>query len=158
MLRPYFLSIPYSLLILNSMIQVSLAILYRDGKFLSQLRDNKPDIIHPGIWGLFGGHLEPGETPENALRREVLEEIGYQVTDVKEFGCYSDPQVCRYVFSAPLTVDLSQLVLNEGWDMKLLSPSDIQAGECYSERAGMVRSLGVTHQKILLDFINQNLI
>lgn len=140
------------------MLNVALAILYRDGKFLFQLRDNKPDIIHPGIWGLFGGHLEPGETPEAALKREVLEEIGYPVTDVIEFGCYADSQVCRYIFYAPLTVDLSQLVLNEGWDMKLLTPSDIQAGKCYSEKAGMVRSLGLTHQRILLDFIDKKLI
>lgn len=140
------------------MIQVSLAILYRDGKFLFQLRDNIPGIVYPGVWGLFGGHLEGEETPELCLKRELIEEIGYQVSDLVLFKEYGDSQVNRFVFYAPLTVDLSQLVLNEGWDMELLTPEDIQAGECYSEKAGMVRLIGIPHQRILLDFIAQKLI
>ena len=140
------------------MIQVSLAILYRDGKFLFQLRDNIPNIVHPGVWGLFGGHLEPKETPETCLKRELIEEIGYAVSDVILFNQYADSLVNRWVFYAPLTVDLSQLVLNEGWDMGLLTTEDIQSGECYSHKAGMVRLIGTPHQRILLDFITQNLI
>jgi hypothetical protein len=47
--------------------------LQRDGRWLMQLRDEIPTIVAPGCWGLFGGHLDPGETPEQALRRELLE-------------------------------------------------------------------------------------
>ncbi|MEU8227751.1 GNAT family N-acetyltransferase [Kribbella sp. NPDC048915] len=36
----------------------------------------------PGIWDLVGGHLEPGETPEEALAREVEEETGWKVRDL----------------------------------------------------------------------------
>ncbi|CAD5910780.1 NUDIX hydrolase [Planktothrix tepida] len=140
------------------MIQVSLAILYREGKFLFQLRDNIPGIIHPGVWGLFGGHLEGEETPELCLKRELIEEIGYQVSDLVLFKEYGDSLVNRFVFYAPLTVDLSQLVLNEGWDMGLLTTENIKAGECYSHKAGMVRLIGTPHQRILLDFITQKLI
>ena len=60
-------------------VEVAIAILPCDGKFLMQLRDNIPTILYPGVWGLFGGHLEAGETPEVAVEREILEEIGFQI-------------------------------------------------------------------------------
>ena len=31
---------------------------------------------YPGVWDFAGGHVEPGETPGAALRREVAEELG----------------------------------------------------------------------------------
>ncbi|TCO46092.1 RimJ/RimL family protein N-acetyltransferase [Kribbella antiqua] len=36
----------------------------------------------PGIWDIVGGHLETGETPEQALAREVEEETGWKVRDI----------------------------------------------------------------------------
>lgn len=38
--------------------------------------------LFAGCWDVVGGHVEPGETPTDALRREVYEETGWQVTDV----------------------------------------------------------------------------
>lgn len=131
---------------------VAIAILYRDQQFLMQLRDNIPNILYPGYWGLFGGHLEPGETPEIALQRELLEEIGYTPPTASFFGQYPDPHVMRYVFQAPLTVEVDQLVLMEGWDLGLLTLADVDRGECYSAKAGSVRPVGDRHRQILLDF------
>jgi len=44
---------------------------------LLQLRDDKPGLQDAGLWVFPGGHLEAGETPEEAARREFLEETGY---------------------------------------------------------------------------------
>ena len=137
----------------NHKIEVAIAILYRSGRFLMQLRDNIPGILYPGCWAFFGGHIDPGETPEDSVKREILEEIGYILPEVIKFRCYQDDRVIRHVFHAPLTVELDQLVLGEGWDMGLLTPEQIRAGSCYSEKAEQVCHLGTTHQKILLDFI-----
>ncbi|GGA41682.1 NUDIX hydrolase [Okeania sp. KiyG1] len=139
----------------NNLPHVAIAILYREGKFLMQLRDNIPNIFYPGVWAFFGGHIEPGETAEVALKRELAEEISYIPETVSEFGVYSDVKVVRHVFYAPLTVELKDLVLGEGWDMGLLTPAEIKAGKAYSENAGMERSLGEFHQKILLDFMDK---
>jgi len=137
--------------------QVAIAILYRDGKFLMQLRDDIPGIAYPGHWAFFGGHIEPDEAPEDALKRELLEEIGYVPASPSFFGYYADNKVIRHVYHAPLTVELDRLILGEGWDMGLLTPAEIRAGERYSEIAGQVRPLGLAHQRILLDFIERSL-
>ncbi|PSB01686.1 NUDIX hydrolase [Merismopedia glauca] len=137
-------------------IEVAIAILYTPQGFLMQLRDNIPGIIYPGCWGLFGGHLEPGETPESALIRELNEEIGYQPATYTKFNFYADERVLRHVFAAPLVVDIKQLNLQEGWDFGLLTVADIECGYCYSPVAQQVRPLGKVHQRIMLDFTERS--
>jgi 8-oxo-dGTP pyrophosphatase MutT (NUDIX family) len=46
-----------------------------EGKILLQQRDDRPDLSFPGCWTTFGGAVEEGETPDEAIRRELLEEI-----------------------------------------------------------------------------------
>lgn len=45
------------------------------GRCLLQLRNSDKRYKH--TWGFFGGLLEPGETPFEALKRELEEEIGF---------------------------------------------------------------------------------
>lgn len=37
--------------------------------------------FYPGVWDVFGGHLEAGESREAALRRELREELGIVLTE-----------------------------------------------------------------------------
>ena len=139
--------------------EVAIAILYREGEFLLQLRDNIPTIIHPGVWALFGGHLEAGETPEEAIVREIKEEIDYCLpTNIQKFNSYHHANVIRHVYFAPLTVSIEELNLQEGWDFALVSPEAIHEGYHYSSEAGEVRHLAPPHQNILLDFLNSEVI
>lgn len=46
-----------------------------DGKILLQQRDDRPDLLYPGHWTTFGGAIEGDETPDEAMRRELWEEI-----------------------------------------------------------------------------------
>lgn len=138
-------------------VEVAIAILYQEHRLLLQLRDDLPHILYPGHWGLFGGHLETGETPEEAVVREVLEEINYTLPSYEKFCTFPTENVQRHIFSAPLTVSLDQLTLNEGADFALISAEEIAQGACYSPRLQCYRPLGYPHQTILLNFLNSYL-
>ncbi|PZO42393.1 MAG: NUDIX hydrolase [Pseudanabaena frigida] len=135
---------------------VAIAILQYQDKFLMQLRDDIPMIVHPGVWTMFGGHLEIGENPEVGVRRELKEEIGYVPDRINFFHSYSDNHVVRHVFHGRLEVGLDRLELNEGWDMDLLSAEEITRGEHYSARALQSRPLAHSHRQIVLDFLSSS--
>lgn len=132
---------------------VAIAILYHQDQYLMQLRDDIPGIAYPGHWGFFGGHCDPGEHPDDAIHRELMEELGYRTASIKPFDLYPDPGVIRHVYYAPLTVPLSELRLMEGWDWGFFSPEQIQNSKRYSQKAQGIFPLAYPHQKILLDFI-----
>jgi len=64
--------------------QVTAGIIEKDGKILIARR--KQGDSQAGKWEFPGGKLEPGETPENCLRRELREELGIE-TEVGAFVC-----------------------------------------------------------------------
>jgi 8-oxo-dGTP diphosphatase len=55
------------------MIQVVAAIIERDGRIL--IGQRQPEQSHALKWEFPGGKVEPGETPEQALTRELEEEL-----------------------------------------------------------------------------------
>lgn len=38
--------------------------------------------LFPNCWDIVGGHVESGETPEDALRRELTEETGWELREI----------------------------------------------------------------------------
>ncbi len=58
------------------MIKVAAAVIVSDGKILAAKRKN--ERLGGGFWEFPGGKLEPGETPKQACKREVAEELGDQ--------------------------------------------------------------------------------
>ncbi len=62
-----------------------------DGRFLVIKRSKINDYL-PGVWDLPGGEVEFGEDPVNALKREVVEELGLQAKVVKPFFVFTEVQ------------------------------------------------------------------
>lgn len=58
------------------MSNTTLCYIERDGKYLMLHRTKKKADINAGKWIGIGGHLEVGESPHDALYREVFEETG----------------------------------------------------------------------------------
>lgn len=56
------------------------------GRAVLVLRRAHTDGFLPGAYDLPGGGLEPGESPEDGIRREVLEETGLRASVVRSLG------------------------------------------------------------------------
>jgi 8-oxo-dGTP pyrophosphatase MutT (NUDIX family) len=52
-----------------------------DGRVVLQRRDDKAPLA-PNKLALFGGHIEPGESPDLAMRRELGEETSLDVASL----------------------------------------------------------------------------
>src|SRR5260370_41594594 len=61
------------------------ALLVCGDRYLMQLRDDKPGILLPDHWALFGGSIDDGEDAAAAMRRELLEELELQPRSIIPF-------------------------------------------------------------------------
>ena len=105
---------------------VSLFILYTStGRILLQHRSHDAFRL-PNYWAFFGGGIEQGESPTEALEREVLEELSYEVQNPYPLMVQNvrdgEDENTKYVF-----VELYQdqpLQLGEGQAMGWFTPDE----------------------------------
>lgn len=64
-------------------IQVALAVIFKDGKVFIQQRPLKG--LMGGLWEFPGGKVKPKERIENALKREIKEELSISIKNIKPF-------------------------------------------------------------------------
>lgn len=61
------------------------------GRTLMLHRTKKANDFHAGKWNGLGGKLEPGETPEECVVREIREESGLEIRDPVLHGMLTFP-------------------------------------------------------------------
>ena len=76
---------------------VAAAVLRSHGQMLLCLR-SETRATYPGVWDLPGGHIEAGETPVRALRRELREELDIEVATAHLLTRFERPSVALEVF------------------------------------------------------------
>ena len=104
-------------------------LLREDGAALLQHRDDNPEIPLSGLWVPPGGHVEPGETSEDCIRREFLEESGYTLGDVYVLTEFLDDhaegfQPLWMTFFWSLYDGIASIVCNEGQALEFVSRDD----------------------------------
>src|SRR6476620_6821536 len=101
---------------------------------LLQLRDAIAPT-YPHHWGLFGGHMEAGESPDFAVWRELQEELQLTPQMVDEWRLGQDsphPSGGRvYVYYFTTMATPADLVLGEGEAMRYVPITDFHLPQPY---------------------------
>ena len=101
------------------MLKVAHAVLFREGKYVLQLRDDIPTITGAGKWALFGGKVEDGEDAPTAVIREVKEELCVSLNNPQLLWAYDHysewgDKVLFTFFEDDITEQWGQHRLTEG--------------------------------------------
>jgi len=123
------------------MIRVTAAVVERNGRFLVARR--KPGLRFGGVWEFPGGKVEPGETAEECLRREIREELGLEIAVDGGCGVYphssSDLAVELIAFRA--TILSGHIVLRDHDAVRWAAPADLDVFDFSEPDRPLIRML-----------------
>ena len=109
------------------MLGAGIILLNNKNEVLLILRDNKVNIPYPGLWDIPGGHVENGETPDEAIKREMMEEL--EINDLGEialFNFYKSDNLTDFIFWKKINLDVNEIDLQEGQEIKYFSLTQIR--------------------------------
>ncbi len=101
----------------------------------------------PGLFGFFGGGTEGNETPEEALLREIKEELDFVPEDFSHFGKYELPKK---------VMDLFIIKVNNDFESKI-GVLEGEYGRWFSEQDFMNEKNLITGNLAILEELYQKL-
>lgn len=110
---------------LNPHIHVTAALIMEDGRVLLARRPS--GSRHGGKWEFPGGKQEPGESLENCLKREIMEELGIVIEELDLLESvvhdYGDFSLTLHGFTCRTSGN--DVLECNGPDIKWLNPEDV---------------------------------
>jgi 8-oxo-dGTP diphosphatase len=97
------------------MIGTGIILLNSNNEVLLLLRDDKIDLPFPNMWDIPGGKVEESETPEDAIRREMMEEMSIKdLGEINLFRIITSENITDNIFWKRLDLNIAEISLNEG--------------------------------------------
>jgi 8-oxo-dGTP pyrophosphatase MutT (NUDIX family) len=127
---------------------VGIILVNSKAQVLLQLR-SKDDYLYPNYWTLPGGRVEEGESVENALLREVKEELGL---DIRSHGLFKtivenalSETTERHIYWSRISERIGDLKLGEGAALNYFSPREISRLEVAFDLKPVIIDFLATH-------------
>lgn len=99
-------------------------------EILLQLRDDQPDLVGAGKWGLFGGAKESGETPLAGIKRELKEELDWE-TSPKLIGQVADNHndivYDHWLYRCLFNGEVASLLIREGQEARFFNLASLDS-------------------------------
>lgn len=102
----------------------SLLVVNDTDEILLLLRDDNPEIPYPNMWDIPGGHVEPNETPDQCIVREMKEEMGLDIPTADLFLVTEFSDRTEYTFWLRMDLEIEEIHLTEGQRLQWFSKSD----------------------------------
>ena len=128
------------------MINLAGVLVVQGGQYVLQHRDNTPQISQPDTYSIWGGTMENNETPEEAAKRELLEETGVSITS-KQLISLGDRDI---VSTGPKTKGQPAHV----W-MFAVELDNIQSVECFEGQGIIRQSVGSANYEKMTSYTSK---
>jgi 8-oxo-dGTP diphosphatase len=104
----------------------NIILLNEQEEVLLHLRDDKPDIPYPNRWGLPGGHIDEPETPDECILREIKEELGLELQQVRLFVAAERSYGTEHTYWVRAHFRVEDITLTEGQGVQWFPYLEIQ--------------------------------